>query len=85
MWIAIEIRFEQLHVPADQVERRADFMCEVRGCLTGRGESPELVHAPVRAPEFEISFLKLLISFLQFGRRFTHAVAQYFFFLQFHA
>ncbi len=55
-------------------------MCEVSGCLTGCSEASELVHAAVRAPEFEVRFLKLLIPLLQLDCRVAHALAKYAFF-----
>jgi hypothetical protein len=51
-------------------------VCEVRGCLTGCGKAAEFIHAAVRTPEFEIRFLKLLITFLEFDGGVAYAVAQ---------
>src|SRR5690349_22725836 len=51
-------------------------MREVRGGLTSRCQTTEFVHATVAAPEFEVRFLKLLVSLLQLNRRFANKVAQ---------
>ena len=44
-----EARAKKLHVAANQIERRADFMRELRGCLSGGGEAFQLRQAARRA------------------------------------
>src|SRR5258705_9536942 len=49
----------------------------MRGRLTGGSKPPQFVHAAVGPPEFQIRFLKLLVSFFQLLRCIAHTVAKY--------
>ena len=49
-FVLAELRAQELHVPADQIQRRADFMCELRGGLAGGGEALQFRQTARRAP-----------------------------------
>ena len=66
-------REQELNVTADEVERSADFVRELRGGLSRGRESLRLRQPSRRLVEFEISLFELDVAVFERGRRLAHA------------
>src|SRR5262249_30424936 len=68
---------QQLDVPGDQIERRADFVSELRRQLAGGGEAFELSQLALHLEQLQVRVFELFFALGNLGRGLFDAVGEY--------